>query len=264
MPTTIRGSAERLVVAGTMAPTIHDVHAWRFKVTPELIEVHADPARFRPMDDPSGRGLHLSCGAALVNLRLAAAQLGYAAVVRLLPDPERPAVLAAARLAGRHRVTRWERLLYAATLRPFPSNALVSFDGRGRDGVDSRPSRRVMDELAGVAKLEGTELHVLPGEESGSRRAVLTTRGDSRAEWLRAGQALQRVLLAGTARYVSTSFMYEVVDLPEASEVLSPGDFPQVMLEFTQHSPARVRLPQLLKPVEDGEHEGQRHWERVR
>ena len=129
---TVRTSAERLVVAATMGPTIHDVHAWRFKVVPDLVEVHADPVRFRPVHDPAGRGLYLGCGAALVNLRLAAAQLGHEAVVRLLPDAERPAVLATVRLAGRHRVTREERLLYAATLRPFLPVTATTPRSRGR------------------------------------------------------------------------------------------------------------------------------------
>ncbi|TDB79041.1 hypothetical protein E1264_36045 [Actinomadura sp. KC216] len=73
MPVAISASAERLVVAATMGPTIHDVHAWRFTAVQGLIELHADPVRFRPPRDPLGRNLHLGGGAALVNLRLAAA-----------------------------------------------------------------------------------------------------------------------------------------------------------------------------------------------
>ncbi|WP_067492036.1 hypothetical protein [Actinomadura hibisca] len=241
--TTVRRPAERLVVAGTMGPTIHDVHAWRFRTAPGLIEVHADPARFRAMHDPLGRGLHLGCGAALVNLRLAAAQFGQATVVRLLPYPEQPTVLAAVRLAGRHRVTRAERLLYATTLRPFP--------GRGA-GPSVKPSLPVLNELGEAARLEGVTLHALPGD--GVQRAMLTTRGDDPATWLRAGQALQRVLLGAAARSVSVSFLYEVVDVPELRDLTGPGDVPQVMLELARLSPARAERRQ---------GERQRHLERV-
>ncbi|WP_433469088.1 hypothetical protein [Spirillospora sp. CA-128828] len=251
VPVAARSPAARLVVAATMGPTIHDVHAWRFKVVQGLIELHADPVRFRPMHDPSGRGLHLSSGAALVNLRLAAAQLGHEAVVRLLPDPGRPAVLASVRLAGRHRVTQEERLLYAATLRPFLGD-------RPRTGACPRPA--LIDELSGVARLEGTVLHPLPSRaDSTAQRAVLTTRGDSPAEWLRAGQALQRLLLSAKTRSLSASFLYETVNVPNIKDVTAPGEVPQVLLEITQN--VNVRL---LKPPVGRQDKGQRRRQRVR
>ncbi|MEV0667552.1 hypothetical protein ACIBI3_41760 [Actinomadura luteofluorescens] len=225
VPAAVRASAERLVVAATMGPTVHDVHAWRFKVVSGLIEVHADPARFRPSHDPAGRGLHLSSGAALVNLRLAAAQLGHEAVVRLLPDAGRPSVLASVRLAGRHRISREERLLYAATLRPF----------RAGPAAGPCPPLPVVDELAGEVRLEGATLRRLPrGPHSTGQRAVLTTRGDSPAEWLRAGQALQRLLLSAAARSLVASFVYAAGDVPGFEEVTEPGETPQVLLEITQ------------------------------
>ncbi|WP_207944741.1 hypothetical protein [Actinomadura rubrisoli] len=255
VPVAIRASAERLVIAATMGPTIHDVHAWRFKVVPGLIEVHADPDRFRPAHDPAGRGLHLSSGAALVNLRLAAAQLGYEAVVRLLPDVGRPTVLATVRLAGHHRVTRQERLLYASTLKPFASLSATA---------GTCPSLPVVNELGEAARLEGAALRLLPPILGATvQRAVLTTRGDSPAEWLRAGQALQRVLLSGTARSVSMSFVHEGLHVPGAQDVIEPGEVPQVLLQLTQAVPART-LAGLLKPSEDRKDEGQRHWEWVR
>ncbi|MFG2090995.1 MULTISPECIES: hypothetical protein [unclassified Spirillospora] len=250
VPVAIRASAERLVVAATMGPTIHDVHAWRFKVVPGLIEVHADPVRFRPAHDPLGRSLHLSSGAALVNLRLAAAQLGHEAVARLLPDAGRPSVLASVRLAGRHRITREERLLYAATLRPFLAE---------RPAAAARPSLSVVNELGEAVRLEGAALHPLPAaQQATTQRAVLTTYGDSPSEWLRAGQALQRLLLSGTALAVSISFRFDV-DVPGVEDVTQPGEIPQVLLELTQDVDAR----RLLKPPVPRQHEGHGHWERV-
>ncbi|WP_019630427.1 hypothetical protein [Actinomadura atramentaria] len=233
----LRGSTERLVIAGTMGPTIHRVPAWRLTAADGRVEVHADPARFRAMDDPSGRGLHLSCGTVLVNLRLAAAQLGREAVIRQRPDADRPTLLASARLTRRRRVTREERLLYAATMRPAPARGAVA-------GRDAAPDARLVGELAEFARLEGTTMHVLPG---GGRRAVLTTEGDSPGAWMRAGRALQSVLLAATLRGVGVSFLYEVVDVPPVG---APGDVPQVLLELS------------AQPV-DRQHERQRHRERV-
>jgi len=77
-----------------------------------------DPERLGPMHDPAGRGLHLSCDAALVNLRLAAAQLGHEAVVRLHSSGQRSSRGARVRPAdGPHRVNREERLLLSGTVR---------------------------------------------------------------------------------------------------------------------------------------------------
>ncbi|WP_262402641.1 hypothetical protein [Actinomadura sp. CNU-125] len=225
------------------------MHAWRLKVVPGLIEVRADRGRFRPTDDPGGRGLHLGSGAVLVNLRLAAAQLGHAPVVRLLPDVERPTLLATVRLVGRHRVSRDERLLYAATLRPFAPPV-----------PGSRPSVSVVNELGEAARLEGARLHVLPaGPGDGVRRALLTTRGDSPAEWLRAGQALQRVLLTGTVRSVSTSFAFGRHGLPHVVDPMEPGEVPQVSVTFAGTAPVR-----LLKAPIGGQDEREGHWDRIR
>ena len=251
---TASGTAERRVVAATMGPTIHDVHAWRFKVVPDLIEVVADPARFRSVQDPSGRGLHLSCGAALVNLRLAAAQLGHEAVARLLPDPLRPTLLAAVRLAGHHKVSRSERLLFAATLRPFPAR---------RPELGASPPLPLLNELAEAARLEGATFLAVPGDSGISQRAVLATRGNSPAEWIRAGQALQRVLLTGVTRAVSASFSYKVVDVPSVQGLLQHGDFAQIELDLTCRLPlpsATVASP-AVPPLraERRQHERQRH-----
>ncbi|MCW2918191.1 MAG: hypothetical protein JWN52_6259 [Actinomycetia bacterium] len=222
-----RGSAERLVVAAAMAPSVHNVQAWRFKVRPDLIEIEADPARFRTMRDPNGRSLHISCGAALINLRLAAAQLGREPVLRLLPDRSRPMLLATVRLAGPHRTTPWERALYAATMRPLPS--WQPYGGE-------QPPVSVINELAHAARLGGATLHSVP-----AGTAVLTTRGDDPGEWLRAGQALQYVLLTGATRAVSASFRYEVVEIRGAERVLEHGDVPQVLLKLARTSISGTR-----------------------
>jgi len=49
--------------------------------------------------------------------------------------------------------------------------------------------------------------------EESPQLAVLTTARDEPADWLRAGQALQRVLLTATAHGVSASFLYQSIEL---------------------------------------------------
>jgi hypothetical protein len=91
-----------LVAAATMAPSMHNTQPWRFRVdtASQTIGLYADPARMLRFGDPDGRALHIACGAALLNLRLAATVAGREPVVRLLPDPGQPLLLATVRLAG--------------------------------------------------------------------------------------------------------------------------------------------------------------------
>ncbi|GAB3678126.1 hypothetical protein GCM10027589_48460 [Actinocorallia lasiicapitis] len=217
-------NASRFVVAGALAPALYDIRASRLVAKPGLVEVHADPSRLRVLDDPRGRGLHLSCGAALYNLRLSAAQVGCEPVVRLLPDRSHPTLLAQVRLAGPHRSRPSERILYAASLRPLPARQPYG---------DQRPPAPVLQELAEAARLEGATLHCLP-RSGGPQTAVLTTPSDGPAAWLRAGQALQSILLAGGIRAVSVSFLYEVSSVPGALASLSPGETPQLVLQLAR------------------------------
>jgi hypothetical protein len=94
-----------LLQAATLAPSMHNTQPWRFRVlrADQTIELYADPSRTLTHGDPHGRGVHIACGAALLNLRLAVAVAGRAPVVRLLPEPGQPQLLAALRLTGPYR-----------------------------------------------------------------------------------------------------------------------------------------------------------------
>jgi hypothetical protein len=48
--------------------------------------------------------------------------------------------------------------------------------------------------------------------------AVLSTAQDKAADWLRAGQALQRVLLTATTNGVATSFLYQLIELHDIEQ----------------------------------------------
>ncbi|HKZ72673.1 MAG TPA: hypothetical protein VJ011_01345, partial [Steroidobacteraceae bacterium] len=70
-----------------------------FRVGEEDIELIADRTRALPVNDPFDRELTVSCGAALFNLRVAAAAVQLDALVELLPAREDPDVLARVTLA---------------------------------------------------------------------------------------------------------------------------------------------------------------------
>ncbi|GAA3073642.1 hypothetical protein [Streptomyces glomeratus] len=89
-----------LVAGAVAAPSMHNAQPWRFRfvVSERVLLLFADLERAVPRFDAGNRALHIGCGAALFNLRVAAAQAGFAPVVDLLPDPAEPLRLAAVRL----------------------------------------------------------------------------------------------------------------------------------------------------------------------
>jgi hypothetical protein len=87
-------SIDRIVEAGTRAPSIHNVQPWSVEVDGETLDVRADPARMLPDIDPTGRETFLSCGAFLLNARVAAEHEGLDAAVRLLPRRDDPMLVA--------------------------------------------------------------------------------------------------------------------------------------------------------------------------
>jgi hypothetical protein len=79
---------------------MHNTRPWRFCFTGGRVEVFRDRERELPAEDPDGRMLHLTLGAAVCNLRVAAAHLGYAASAQYPLEPDRPDLVAMLELAA--------------------------------------------------------------------------------------------------------------------------------------------------------------------
>ncbi|MGH4011491.1 MAG: Acg family FMN-binding oxidoreductase [Pseudonocardiaceae bacterium] len=114
---------EAALVMASLAPSVHNSQPWRFRVLPHQIELHADLERRLPATDPEDRELRLSCGAAVLNLRLALQARGVRPLVTLLPSGDRAGIdetgaLAVIRYGGHaHRSPELARLLQAARAR---------------------------------------------------------------------------------------------------------------------------------------------------
>ncbi|NGO71984.1 Acg family FMN-binding oxidoreductase [Streptomyces boncukensis] len=187
---------EVLLAAATAAPSIHNTQPWRFHADPvtRSIEVHRAPQRALPLTDPACRAQYLSVGAAVFNLRLAADRLGRRPVVRLLPRPDQPALLAGVRLIERpYPRERWGPALYQAIARRHSSR--MPFTGRPVPGP-------VVAELTRAARVEGAWLRV-PAFAGIQRVLRLTAAGESRnvADSGRAAESRTWVTPPGAGAY---------------------------------------------------------------
>jgi nitroreductase len=298
------------VRAATLAPSMHNTQPWKFRVLrdSQVIEVRADPARMLRHGDPHGRAVHIACGAALFNLRIAVAAGGREPVTRLLPDPAEPLLLATVRLGGRHRPGEEERDLHAAiparhtnrrpfSARPVPPGILAELVQAARlEGtLLDLPGHRETCRLLGVVADAENDLLADPGYRAELARwaggdrdqdgipasaagprdphgrtpvrdflggpaagyewfeeepqlAVLSTEGNNREDWLRAGQGLQRVLLMATLRGIATSPLTQPLETHDAWLVRDPGaagGWPQLILRvgYGLPVPASPRRP---------------------
>jgi len=84
-----------------LAPSILNTEPWRFRISGDAIDVLADRSRHLPITDPQGRELIISCGAALLNLRVALHAFGCAIRVEIHANRTDARCLATVTLTGR-------------------------------------------------------------------------------------------------------------------------------------------------------------------
>lgn len=172
-PTLTAAQLAELVRSAVLAPSSHNTQPWRFRLEPGVgIALYADRTRALPVNDPDDRELVISCGAALLNLRVAAAAAGLEPRVRLLPEPAEPDLLARVALVPGTELAADAALAEAIVLRR-------TYRRRFR----SEPvAEQVLDELAHAVSSEGAWLHVLATDQLRSAAAALVAEGDA-AQW---------------------------------------------------------------------------------
>lgn len=148
-----RAELESVIGAAVRAPSILNTQPWRFHAREDVIDVWADPARALTHLDPQGRELLLSCGAALLNLRLALARLGRVATVQLLPDADQPDWVARIEVDGGHPTSDSEVRLF---------DAIEDRRASREPFTDVEVPEEVVAALAGAAEEEGARLDVPP------------------------------------------------------------------------------------------------------
>ncbi|MFG1694075.1 hypothetical protein [Nonomuraea sp. NPDC049309] len=332
--------ASRLLGAAGAAPSVLNTEPWRFTVRrPDVVDVLADRYRWLRVRDPRGRSLHMSCGAALFNLRIAAQAMGFEPAVRLLPDPEcAPELLARVTLGTPASASAPVPVpapgpASAPAATAAPARASAAAPASASEASASEEARRLYDlirvrrttkgpfadrmipeavraELCAAAALEGARLS-FPGEratadllehvaaaqaeldrdaeyqaelaawdpspyvpdtdpvrdfgcQAGYARfeprpqlAVLTTAADTPVDWLRAGQALQHMLLVAAGHAISASYLNQPLDLRDMRGRRNPrhrsGHLQMIMrLGYGGIAPRTSRRPMTEPIAEEG------------
>jgi nitroreductase len=305
---------DAMLQAAVAAPSMHNTQPWRFRFTGWTAEVYRDRRRELPAEDLSRRMLFISLGAAILNLRVAAAARGIGSAVRHLVDQRRPDLVAEIDLGGsatrplaelapyltERRTNRqpftdqglsddvralldlsawaesaklqWlDRPSHQWRLQMATKEAITADDrsptrtaerrqwvggGRTVDGIPSSAlgprstsGETVVRDLAATA---ADALRPTAEFEREPQLAVLLTRFDGPIEWLRAGQALEHVLLEATAHGVSVSMLNLVIEHEQLrSQINDPFDSwqrPQVVLRFGYGPPVP---PTPRRPIAD-------------
>ena len=157
-PTVVR----QLVSAAVAAPSVHNTQPWLFAVSGDRIRLRADVSRQLLAQDPEGRALAISCGAALLNLRLAARHLGFADRTTVLPEPSDASTIAEVELHEGNPSTGMSEELFAA----------IPHRHTNRMPYEDRPvPPAVLDALAEAAEQE--DAHFYSVTEPGERRRLV-------------------------------------------------------------------------------------------
>src|SRR5205814_5546335 len=80
-----REQVKFLLEYAILAPSGHNTQPWFFRIAEDGVEVYADYSRRLPVADPGDRELMMSIGAAITNLRAAAAHFGFESSVLYQP-----------------------------------------------------------------------------------------------------------------------------------------------------------------------------------
>ncbi len=117
---------DRLLEHAVRAPSVLNTQPWRFVVDKGAVHVYADRSRQLRSLDPLGREMTMSCGAAVLYLRVAARHAGWDTVVLPFPLRQAPDLVAAVTFVPRPQSGRDDVLFRALATRRTDRHAFSS------------------------------------------------------------------------------------------------------------------------------------------
>jgi len=156
-----------------LAPSEYNTQPWRFRVQGETVELSLDSSRCLSVVDPENREMLISCGAACLNLRLAARHFGYLAWMESFILNDQPEILVRLGLGTREATTAEDERLFQA----------IPLRHTNRSVYDERSvAESVLTQLQREAGREGTWLHLVQDDETRQAITRLIVAGD-REQW---------------------------------------------------------------------------------
>jgi hypothetical protein len=160
--------------------------------------------------DPDGRELIMSCGAALLNLRIAMQHFGYLGEVELFPDANNPDLLARVRLGFQAENEVEDNLLFHAIVRRRTNRQRF---------LDDPLPEALLEVLQAAAAREGTWLHLIGDNEKRFAVADLVAEADQiqwsnqafrheLAAWIHPNRSVSRDGIPGYAQGISDLLSY--------------------------------------------------------
>jgi hypothetical protein len=275
LPETAALVLRRAAVRATLAPSVHNTQPWRLHIRDGRLDVFVDQTRRLRVLDPLGRQLLISCGCAVMNARVSLAASGVGEHVLRSAHPMRDDLVASivpdSRACDTHlAVAAAEGCMLVTITRPDHRVTIASLSRRADDVENLNPAYRAelrawttddpnrrdgVSELA-VPHVDGSARDEVPIRDFDTRGngylpattrsskdqtlVLVCTPGDSPADWLRAGEALQRVLLEVTRQGYVASPLTQVIEVAWTREMLRRElglmSYPQVLLRIGRTS----------------------------
>lgn len=152
-----------------LAPSSHNTQPWRFKLDEEGLWLLADRTRSLAASDPYDRELIISCGAALMNLRVAFAHFGCPVQIQTFPFKIEPDVLA--------HMQPNPGAQQPPALSPLLGEIARRTTNRRVYTGECLPAS-VCNQLQAAARDEGVELNIVERLDTRRQLAALIARGD--------------------------------------------------------------------------------------
>lgn len=256
----------RLVELACHAPSVANSQPWHWRVRANRITLSIDRSRVLPHEDPTGRNVVISCGAALDHLCTAARALGVGTNVTRLPEgpgsdvlatidlsPGAPSAAAAdeianlrARCTDRRRLTTWPVPSWAlealaTEARQRGTRAFPVIDKRARFRLEALTQREYVESVLGA----GPTPESLALVESSDGVIALGGPEDGPQAWLRTGEALSALWLRATRDGLAIVPMRlpAGIDVTGASRVASEGTQPHLLVRVAWQAIGRSALP---------------------